>query len=713
MNTDTNTRCKASSARSTVPVALCALLSSSLALAQAHQEVDESAVVALQAVTVTANKVEEKIKDVPQSVTLISGEALQEKGIRNVNDLMREIPNLWSAFAYYYADVNIRGLNASTFTNTNPVVLYVDGVAQSNQFAYDALLENVERVEVLRGPQSSLYGKDALGGVVNIITKTPKGTWSGQIGAEGVNRGGKELSATVTGPLLSDRLFLSFSGKVTAQNGWVTNSWPGMKAHADRQSEQRFSLGLRYQVSPDTQIRFQAARDDLTKHWSYGGLVPTGGDYAAYTRDAAERARFDQASVTKTLTNMQSLAIEHKFGDVTLNAVTTNKSVQLDGEYDADFGADPRYRGMTMSAHSTIATQTQEVRLSAGKTGQTRWVGGFYLENGKYRNPRYGGQYLLGDGHAVDMDAVSTTKSGIQAVFGQVMLPVAQRLELTLGGRYQRIKKTIHADFYMQPVGTTGAPPLYSLAATKTWGAFLPKAALSLELTPRWKAYVSVAKGYMPGGYNYFPQSSDVAQNSFGPQTSINYEMGLRSDLGRLYLSAALFHMDIRDVHVYSYDASTGKISTSNAGRAASTGVELEAKYWLSDQWQISGALGLTKATYKQYPNPAVNGNTIEKTPAYTANIGLQYTAGNGLYGRVDLRGQGKRYFNPENTLANGAYATVDLKAGYKTGPWEFYGYVRNLTDARYLAYAAELGNGTLMTFGEPRRLGVGVRYSF
>lgn len=678
----------------------------------------------LQAVTVTANKVEEKLKDVPQSITLIGGDALQEQGIRNIGDLIREIPNLSSSFLYSN-DVNFRGINSSTFTNANPVVIYIDGIPQSNRFAYEALLENVDRVEVLRGPQGSLYGKDSIGGVINIITKTPSNAWNGQVGVEIANQGGRDLSFSANGPLVKDRLFISFSGKAGEQDGWITNNHPGMNADANRRNEQRFNLGLLFKASPQTQLRFNASYDEQNNYGADGGLVPFGGDYRSLSRDDAERTNFDQKTLTKTQTNAQSLSFQHKFDSVTLDAIATNKAIKVAGDYDVDWqSGNPLYDGLNQFQHSTIDTQTQEIRLSGGQAGELRWVGGLYFEQDKYRNTRYGMQYpgaLMGmPGINLDMDAPSTTKSATQALFGQIMIPMAQDLELTLGGRYQRIKKDFDVAMYTQPVGTTGAPPAMAISnASQTWNTFLPKAALSYDLNPRWKAYVSVAKGYLPGGYNYWPVNSVEQDNRFDPQTSTNYEVGVRSELGRLYVSASLFYMDIKDIHVYSFDRTTGMIMASNGGKGSSKGAELEASYMIDEHWEISGALGLVRATYDEYSaltssgGVVDSGNRIEKTPSYTAKLGLQYTAGNGFYARGDVRGQGKRYFNPENTFEDGAFTTVDVKLGYKTGAWDFYGYVRNLTDTEYRTSVNAQSAGSLATFGEPRRIGIGARYHF
>ncbi len=699
------------SAKSAVAAA-CALLSSSFVMAE---EAGKAA--ALQTVTVTANKVEEKLKNVPQAVTLITGEELHEKGVRNVADLLRQIPNLSSSFVYSN-DVNFRGINSSIFTNANPVVIYVDGVPQSIRLAYDALLENVDRVEVLRGPQGSLYGKDAIGGVINIVTKPPSNRWQGYAGAELANQSGRQLTAGVDGPLVKDRLYLSFSGRLTRDDGWITNQQPGRDPNANGRDEQLFRLGLHYKASPDTSLRLSASRDDLRNDFIDGGRAPPDVDLGSYTRDQARRTRFGELTTTKTINDAQSLSLKHRFVvGTTLDAVLTNKTVRFDGDYDVDFGDNPIFQGLISFQHGKFDTQTQELRLSGGQQGSLRWIGGIYHEAEEFRNFRYGTQLpgaLVGQPFNVNIDVPSLTCTDTLAGFGQVMWPVAMGWELTLGGRYQRIKKDFDSEVYSTPVGTSGVPPQFNIKASMTRTAFLPKAAVSFDLTPRWRAYASVARGYLPGGFNYFPSSPVVADNQFEAQTSTNYETGIRSDFGPFYLSAALFRMDIKDLHVYTPDTTGIVIVTSNAGRGTSKGIELEGAYRPTDGLELSAALGWTRATYDSYPNPAVDGNRIEKTPSYTARISIQYNAPNGLFARADLNGTGKRYFNPENTLSEGSYATIDLRLGYQRTAWELYAYVRNATDTAYVTSAlAYQGLGSVVTFGEPRRLGIGARYRF
>jgi iron complex outermembrane receptor protein len=131
----------------------------------------------LEDITVSANKIEENIQDVPQSITVISEEDLEDKGIKKVSDIIKEIPNMSMQNTANGKQTSFRGLNTSAFTNNNPIVIYIDGVPYYDRYDFDPSLANVEQIEVLRGPQGTLYGKDAIGAVINIITKTPSNEW--------------------------------------------------------------------------------------------------------------------------------------------------------------------------------------------------------------------------------------------------------------------------------------------------------------------------------------------------------------------------------------------------------------------------------------------------------------------------------------------------------------------------------------------------------
>lgn len=678
----------------------------------------------LDSVTVTANKVEEKLQDIPQSISVVDELMIDEKGIQETNDLLREIPNISSVFFGYYNDVNIRGINSSVFTNNNPLVIYVDGVPTSNRVGYDIAFTNIERIEVLRGPQGTLYGKNSIGGVINIITKTPENEWQGNITLEYGDQNSQYTKFDANGALIEDELFLGLNGFYSHDDGWIENTQAGMDKDANADDQHGYGLNLTYLPNDNLKIKATAS-NQYRRIGGYGSTVvlkPTD-TVDSVKQDDYEKISFDNKSYTKTDADSLSLNINYMTDELTFDSITTHRKLKSDGDYDLDYGVGvPSLNDLIQFQHSTTKNTTQEFRLSNNTQDGIKWLAGLYYEKEIYKNDRYGGEYPIFDPTSggflgnFDMDDISKTDSVTKAIFAQTMIPFADDFELTLGGRYQALKRDFKSDFYRNPLGTTGAPPSVSLDAEHKWKVFLPKTSLSYKVNDNVTTYGTISKGYLPGGYNYWTSSSVEEENRFKPQSSINYEIGARMSFDDLYLSAALFYMDINDIHVYRYDRATGLIATDNVDSATSQGLELELTYLINDEWKFNSAIGLTKAEYDSSYTTAGgenNGNTIEKTPSYTFSAGLQYSNNDGLYGRFDLYGKGKTYFNPENTRKESSYVTADLKLGYLFDDLDVYTYVKNITDEEYIVGAMDQTAGTGVSFGERRRFGIGMRYSF
>lgn len=687
----------------------------SVAAAQVLGASGDMEAVSLKEVTVTANKMEESLKDVPQSISVIDEFALQDRGIKSVGEVIKEIPNLSSTFLFS-ENINFRGVNASTFTNNNPVVLYIDGIPQSNRIAYDASLANVERIEVLRGPQGALYGKDSIGGVINIVTKTPQNKWSGAFEAEYGNYGSMTGMFNVGGAVVKDKFFVGINGKLSKDDGWIKNNNHAMDSKADTKEEQRYGVNFLFKPTDKLTLRAALSSETQRNDWVKGGVVAFGKDPESYKFNDFKNANFEQDTYTKTTTDSQSLSVNYKFDGFDIDSVTTRKKVDMDGDYDFGWDNNPLYAGLKQFQFSTIETTTQELRASGKSKSGLKWVGGAYYENEEYKNDRYGMQYpgaFLGTAFNVDMDDVSKNDAVSSAMFGQIAAPLGDKYELTVGARYQNIDKKIDSKQYMQPVGTTGAPPSIVLNADHKWNAVLPKIALSYKLNKDWNIYGSVSKGYMPGGFNYWTSSQNEEENRFEPQTSVDYEFGVKGGSGGLYLAANLFYMDIRDIHVYVFDSSTGMIKTGNAGKAHSQGAEIELNYNFRNGFEINGAVGLVQAVYDDHTTTSVNNNKIERTPSHTAKFGMQYNDKTGYYGRFDIRNQGSVYFNSANSLKEKAYTLADAKIGYRFSSFDIYGYIKNLADTSYISDISEQSVGNLVSFGDRRRFGIGARYTF
>lgn len=671
-------------------------------------------------ITVTANKMEENVNEVPQAITVVDAYELEEKGIKNVPDLIKEIPNMSSGNNGGYT-VNFRGLNTSIFTNNNPVVIYIDGVPTSSRYGYDASLANVERVEVLRGPQGTLYGKDAIGAIINIVTKEPDNEWHGQVGVEAGTQNSLFGTFNTSGALIKDTLYMGINGQGSRDDGWIENTYPGMEKNANRENDSKLGAYLLYKPTERLKAKLNVAHEEGHKYWWDGYSLAGSVDIDDFNRDDAEKVSYDVEQLEKTTLDSQSLNIGYEFDTVAFESTTTHKTFVLDGDYDSDFGDNPAYAGLKQLNGQDTTTWTQELRFSSQNTTGLRWVGGFYFDTETREQKPYGQQFPSYDPNTLaflgnyELNAESTTDSATQAAFGQLMIPFSEKWDLTLGARAQRIEKEIDLDMYYLPVGASGAP-MYQLSDKKSWDSLLPKAALSYQFDPAWTVYTSYAKGYMPGGYNYFATQGSSDDNSFEPQTSDDYEIGVKGSYQSWTLSANLFYMDIRDIHVYK---SSGTLYlTENAKRAHSQGAELELSWFATDDLYLGAAVGIADAKYDDYDNGTTtfDGQNIENTPSHTVRFSLAYEPELAWYGRLDVENKGDIYYYndaKQEMQKSSGYTVADLKAGYRLKDWNLYGYIKNLTDEAYLQSFMSSSSLSVATFGSPRTFGLGARYAF
>lgn len=674
----------------------------------------------LSGVVVTANKIEENSNNVPQAITVIDSFELEDKGIKSVADIINEVPNM-SIQTNGGEKVSFRGLNPSIFTGNNPVVVYIDGVATSDYYAFDASLANVERVEVLRGPQGTLYGKDAIGAIINIVTKDPTNKWSGSVGAELGERNTQFKTFNASGALVQDKVFMGINGQMLSDDGWIKNEAPGMDRNANAKDDSKLGMFILLKPNDRLKAKLNISHDTRTVRWYDGYGLPGGSELNAFKRKDAEHVNYDVAQNEKVETDAQSLNVGYEFNNMSLSSTTTHRNVKLAGDYDSDFGVNPMFAGLKQFNRTNSETYSQELRLASNNKTGVRWVGGLYFDTEKRKQGPYGMQFPNFDPVTYaplgnfEMDARSNTTSNTQAAFGQIMIPFAQKWELTLGQRLQRIDKDFDINMYYLPVGSSG-PAMYSLKDNKSWDAMLPKAALSYQINPNWTAYGSYSKGYMPGGYNYFATAGSSADNSFDPQTSDNYELGIKGAFEKVTVAANIFYMNIQDIHVYK--AIGAMYLTDNAKRAHSQGVELDIRWLPTTNLEFSGALGFINAKYDDYNNGVqkFDGQTTAETPSYTARFSVAYSPTKNWYGRIDLKNQGDTYYYDDANKKfskHSGYFVTDVKAGYRVNNWDVYGFVKNLTDEQYVQGYMASSMVSLATFGAPRLVGVGARYNF
>ena len=675
---------------------------------------EKMATTTVESITVTANKIEQDVQEVPQSITVLDEETLENKEIHNIADIIREIPNTNYAYSNI-GTINFRGINSSVLTNNHPLVIYIDGVPFTNRSGYEISLVNVERVEVLRGPQGTLYGKDSIGGIINVITREPTNVYEGKADLEYGNYNTFRGTLSVNGPIVKDILFLSLFGRYTKDDGWIDNHYLGMDEDANSMKEENFGLNLVY-TPTDRFLARLVFHHDYINHYGFDeSLIPLGNtNINAFDTDDAKDTQFDVATFNRSENDSGALSFQYLFDTVVFNALSTYKYIDALGSTDQDAGVNPLYTGLKLFKDGTVSTFSQELRLSNQEGNNVRWLGGLYYEHEKFVNDRFGFQLpgvFLDSPFDIELNSVSEGIANTIAVFGQVILPFVQSFELTLGGRYQYIKKEIDLESFTLPIGMTG-PPSFSLDAKHEWDILSPRASLLYRLTSHLNLYTTVSTGSYPGGYNRFAASGDEEAIRFDEQTSINYEAGFKFNGDALSLTTNVFYMDIADIHIFKIDNLSGMVSTSNAGKAHSLGAELEFAWQFAKKWALDGSFGVIQAEYDEYNNFA--GNTIEKTPVYKAIIGLQYQNSQGVYGRIDFRGTGSTYFDAANTLKGDEHFSFDAKIGYRFANWDLYTYVKNISDESRIIDAINFGMaGTRIMFSDPRTIAIGLRYTF
>lgn len=668
----------------------------------------------LEDITVSANKIEENIKDVPQSITVISEDELEEKGIKNISDIIKQVPSMNIQDTSNGKQTSFRGLNTSMFTNNNPVVIYIDGVPYYDRFDFDPSLANVEQIEVLRGPQGTLYGKDAIGAVINIITKSPTNEWHGTIGTEYGDNNYLKTMVNTSGALIDNKLYAGINGSFMSDDGWITNHYEGMNKNANEKNDRKTSGFLLYKPTDELSSKLTITNNYVKNYFMDGFSSNPNYDINSLERKDAENVSFDVPAFDKTKVNSQALNLSYEIEKYKIDSTTTHKKSNLDAQFDTDNQSNQGANdGLKQWNNTNIDTWAQELKLSS-KNQNIKWIGGLYFDKEKREQGPYGYEQDY-YGSVYTGDTNSEINSETQAIFGQTMIPIYQKLELTLGARYQKIEKDIDL------IGTSSwggiSFPDLEYQDKKDWNSFLPKAALSYFINDNLTTFLSYSNGYMPGGFNTFPSTNVSNDNTFEPQKSNNYELGIKYTEETYLINTSIFRMNIEDIHVYKQLGA--QFITDNAKKAHSQGIEIDGKYFLTENLELSGALSLIQAKYDDYDNGTkkFDGERIESTPRYTANLGVAYLADSGIYGRMDFYARGSTNYidganNNEMIKANGGI-TSNAKIGYKINNWDMYSYITNITNEDYVTSYMSKAGVSWVGFNEPRRFGIGAIYKF
>lgn len=720
-------------------------------------------------IVVTATKRNESLTDVPIAVQVFTDQAIAERGITRPADFLSTTPNVTfiednAGEAY----INIRG--QTSVRNSDPnVAIVIDGVTLSSVKPFNQDLFAIEQIEVLKGPQSALYGRNAAAGAIVISTKKPSDVLEGNVvGAVG-NWDTYRISANLTGPI-SDTLGFAVAGSFRDTDGPFTNVVTGEKVHRSRNVAGRGRL-------------LYDSGAGLTIDLKVGGHDSKGGGSAYNAQIAgtgigglpADPPVLDANFAEQDFVSNVRGQFDENFWDATLKVdyetdFATFTSITAYNRLDQYFGSDsPPYIPDTGDPAATIQQYTyldknfsQEVRLTSPSDQRFRWQAGFYYlrftrnqtsnilvdANGTLPdNPRM----LRGPGDTYPSLSYSNPyyKTTSYAPFASVEFDITDALELRLAGRYDTEKRSIRENASPAINPLTGASYNNCVALTgrdfedctdsKTFKQFEPKASLTYEISPNASLYASYGKGFKSGGFNPIGAREALraaaagagldpdgvyVRDLYDKEVSESYEIGLKTQLldRRLALNLAAFQTDISGAQQFEFYPTVGLQTTISIDKVRVRGVDFDFNLNLDSGTHLYGGAGYIDGEIKQFDgNPAFVGNVAPGAFEYTLSLGvaqdIPLSDSLELVPRVEYNRYGPIWWDVANTPGTRRDPLDLLKARLSLrsdSGWEVSAFADNITNEKYFQEVVPLlGFFTVNYRGPTRSYGVEARYSF
>ena len=677
--------------------------------------------VELPTVVVSAQKREENVQEVPMSITVLSGQTLEDASIEETKDIGRLSPNVYVMDAGSYQQTSIRGVSGFVNALQSAVGYYVDDVNLPLVYNQNPELFDIERIEVLKGPQGTLYGRNSEAGVINIVTRQPDNTFRGKFYAEGTlydtphgASPGYSFGTNLSGPLIKDKLALGVALKWNDDHSFMKNEFNNDN---EATQVQRLNGRMHLRLTPTERWDISFIADGMHSDDNSGYSRYKDGPYSTQR----ERIDWDSPYFRNQSEDGEALRMQYQGDAFNFVSITGRRAFYDDWAVDGDMTALPLYE---IGMRTDDELWSQEFRLTSPKEhGPFEWLVGLY--GYKQKTHISGVKDALTSPFGPMTNTLTTQiDSHGYAVFGEGTYTFFDRLHLTAGLRYDYNKSEGKQDNEMD---MAAFPPPFNHTLSKygdknSDNELLPKFSVSFDFTDNIMGYATVSKGYLTGGYDY---SSATSSDNFtyGPEYTWNYELGAKTNWfdNKLLLNAAIFYIDMTDKQVAEVDPSGLTAGISNAAKARSIGAEVELSVRPLQGLDISGGFGYTDTKIKNwdsFDNTGTpydySGNELTNAPQYTYNLGVQYYHDSGVYGRVDLLGTGPFYHDAKNELKEDAYELVNVKLGYEFDNFNVSFWCKNVFDTHYetVRYAMD-GFGVGVFDGASRQFGTTVAYSF
>ncbi|WP_186453819.1 TonB-dependent receptor [Denitratisoma sp. DHT3] len=593
-------------------------------------------------VIVTAQKRAERLQDVPIAISALSAGQIEARGISNVLDLKALAPNLQVSkypTSNVTSQISLRG--AVTFNGAmywEPSVgMYLDGVYLGKAVGSVLDVVDVERIEVLRGPQGTLYGRNTMAGAVNMITRKPSGTLSGSVGLEIGNYGYHTEKVSLDLPKLGI-LSLSLGLRSEKRDGLVKTTAGSPARELDTRDKTGARLAALFDFSPDFQADYRYDHSRVNQEPPHNQLyrmtattAPMAGMAPYVAQDWQKTASLDYPSYERLVLQGHGLTLTWKLDDRnTLKSITSRRTLKNDDSYDLD--GTP----LVIATGARIADYTQRSQEFQwiGNTDRLNYVLGlyYYKDRGYTINPHvfYFGTDSSEYGYSADA----------QSIYGQADYKLTDQWTVSAGLR--RTKETKMGSRFKSITGFGSAIPY--VEAEASFKATTPMLSLAYKFDEHLNVYGKYSEGFKSGGFQGEAGTAAEARIPFDPEKQKTYEFGVKmsSADGRMQLNAAVFHNDIQDLQISRFTGLPGVSVIRNAGKATVKGLELEGVYVPVDGLRLQAGYGYLDGKYKEFmeapatglPIGNVAGNrAFPHAPKHTFNLSVDARLGRSALG--------------------------------------------------------------------------------
>ena len=693
---------------------------------------------ALEEVVVTARRRSESFQDVPISMTTFTSDDIESAGIESPQDFVSLTPNVTLVETQNQGTsfITIRGISQAR--NSEPsVAVLVDGVLMSNPAQFTQELFDVQQIEVLKGAQGAVYGRNAIGGAMVITTKEPTDEFEGRFRIGYDSGPGAKAQVMGSGPLGdSDKLRYHAALSYYDTDGWLDNTYLNQKADPFKDTSAR--LRLIYEPSDRLSLDSRIYYSKVDTQAFYFDI-----DYAGDSNNTSIPITVNNPGIDKRDLSQVSFKLDYDLGGgTTLTSITSFDSIEEIMTGDAFdfkpitqslfynlFGAD-----WAQAQYLDVSTKSEELRFTSDPDERLRWIAGAYMiqtdryistgntvDRGTgalavYRTPASAAPWWYDMANNDQVTFLADSQDNMAwAAFGEIASDLTDTLELSFALRYDKDTRK----------NTTLTPPLFLPTANavtgevrkKTWDELQPRLTLRYEPTDNLTIYGGWSRGFRSGGFNQTGVGTDPeaialgVTDLFDAEVADTFEVGLKSQFadGRVNMNFSVFDTEAKGSYYFVFLATSSTQNLGSLGRVDYKGYEFDTTTRVTDNFDLFVGYGYTDSTIKESAVPSDIGNQAPLVTKDTTNVGIQYhqpIGGNGLefFLRGDYQRLGDTWWDPSNSTVRNPVNLLDWRIGVRADNWSVTGWTRNTNDVKY---NSEYSPGGFLFKAKPMRWGI------